>query len=154
MIHKNKKAASRGRQPDGQPNAIDIHVGSRIRMRRNLLGFSQEVTANRLGLTFQQLQKYERGINRVSGSRLYDIGQILGVSVDWFFEEMDEETSKRSPRSFTADSQSLTEAVVNPLNREEAIKLVTAYNKINNRKISQAIYKLIMNMAYPNAEDK
>lgn len=151
----NKMSACRGRQPDGQPNLIDVHVGNRIRMRRNLLGLSQEITAGRLGLTFQQLQKYERGTNRVSGSRLYDIGQILGVTVDWFFADMDEETTKRSPRSFTSTNpEPLVSPIVDPLNREEAISLVTAYNKIRDRRVSEALYKLISNMAYPHAENK
>ena len=63
------RKASRGRTPLGEPNPIDIHVGNRIRMRRNLLGWSQEKLGDLLGLTFQQIQKYEKGLNRVSASR-------------------------------------------------------------------------------------
>ena len=72
------KISSRGRTPDGGPNPIDTHVGNRIRLRRQLLGYSQEKLASLLGLTFQQVQKYEKGMNRVGASRLWDMGKVLG----------------------------------------------------------------------------
>src|ERR1700741_3868919 len=68
-------------------NPIDIHVGSRVRFRRMLLGMSQEKLGEKLGLTFQQIQKYEKGINRIGASRLFDLAQVLGVSVPFFYEE-------------------------------------------------------------------
>ena len=70
-----------------RPNPIDIHVGSRVRFRRMLLGMSQEKLGEKLGLTFQQVQKYEKGINRIGASRLFDLAQVLGVSVQFFYEE-------------------------------------------------------------------
>lgn len=69
-----------------QPNPVDLHVGGRIRMRRKLLGTSQEQLADALGLTFQQVQKYERGANRVSASKLYEIARTLQVPVAFFFD--------------------------------------------------------------------
>ena len=86
------KISSRGRTPDGGPNPIDTHVGNRIRLRRQLLGYSQEKLASLLGLTFQQVQKYEKGMNRVGASRLWDMGKVLGVPISFFFEDMDEGT--------------------------------------------------------------
>jgi len=68
-------------------NPIDIHVGSRVRFRRMLLGMSQEKLGEKLGLTFQQVQKYEKGINRIGASRLYDLAQVLGVPVQFFYED-------------------------------------------------------------------
>lgn len=68
------------------PNRVDLHVGMRIRMRRKMLGVSQEALADELGLTFQQVQKYERGANRVSASKLYDTARALSTTVAWFFE--------------------------------------------------------------------
>ena len=94
------KISSRGRTPDGGPNPIDTHVGNRIRLRRQLLGYSQEKLASLLGLTFQQVQKYEKGMNRVGASRLWDMGKVLGVPISFFFEDMDEETAGQSPRMF------------------------------------------------------
>lgn len=71
-----------------EPHPVDVHVGARIRHRRMSIGISQEALAERLGLTFQQVQKYERGANRVSASRLWQIAHILSVPVGWFFQEM------------------------------------------------------------------
>lgn len=76
--------ASRGRTPLGEPNPVDIHVGKRIRLRRNLLGWSQEKLGSLLGLTFQQIQKYEKGLNRVSASRLWDFSVVLETPVSFF----------------------------------------------------------------------
>src|SRR5499433_409399 len=70
-----------------RPNPIDVHVGGRVRFRRMLLGMSQEKLGEKLGLTFQQVQKYEKGINRIGASRLFDLAQVLGVSVQFFYEE-------------------------------------------------------------------
>src|SRR6185295_1558053 len=70
-----------------RPNPIDVHVGSRVRFRRMLLGMSQERLGEKLGLTFQQIQKYEKGINRIGASRLFDLAQVLGVPVQFFYEE-------------------------------------------------------------------
>ena len=94
------KISSRGRTPDGGPNPIDTHVGNRIRLCRQLLGYSQEKLASLLGLTFQQVQKYEKGMNRVGASRLWDMGKVLGVPISFFFEDMDEATAGQSPRMF------------------------------------------------------
>jgi transcriptional regulator with XRE-family HTH domain len=69
-----------------QPSSIDAHVGSRVRLRRMLIGMSQEKLGELLGLTFQQVQKYEKGANRIGASRLYDISQILAVPVSYFFD--------------------------------------------------------------------
>src|ERR1700712_4768686 len=79
--------AERDEKGSRRPNPIDIHVGSRVRFRRMLLGMSQEKLGERLGLTFQQIQKYEKGINRIGASRLFDLAQVLGVSVQFFYEE-------------------------------------------------------------------
>ena len=76
-----QKNSIRGRQADGSPHPVDLHVGRRMRLRRNLLGISQETLAHKLGLTFQQVQKYERGLNRISSSRLFDISKVLNVRV-------------------------------------------------------------------------
>ncbi|HTH96285.1 MAG TPA: helix-turn-helix transcriptional regulator [Stellaceae bacterium] len=75
----------------GDPDPVDIHVGGRIRMRRILLGLSQETVASQLGISFQQLQKYESGANRISASRLYDVAYCLNAPVAYFFAEMPEE---------------------------------------------------------------
>ena len=158
------KRSSRGRTPTGQPNPIDVHVGNRIRLRRTLLGLSQEKLASLLGLTFQQVQKYERGMNRVGASRLWDIGKVLEVPVEFFYEDMDEEVAKQSPRMFSLpDSTPLTLAEetenfdVDPMHRQETIELVKAYYKISNRKAAKCMYDLIIAMSkttYNNSHDE
>src|ERR687896_162580 len=81
-----------------RPNPIDVHVGKRLRLRRTLLGMSQERLGELLGLTFQQVQKYERGVNRIGSSRLYELGQILDVPVSFFFDDMPEEQLQANGR--------------------------------------------------------
>ena len=81
----------------GFPNPIDVHVGSRIRLRRTLLGMSQERLAEAIGLTFQQVQKYERGANRVGSSRLFDLARVLDVPVAYFFEDLAPGVQDKTP---------------------------------------------------------
>src|SRR5690349_1377754 len=90
-----KRKTTRGRKSSGRmaskgfPNPIDVHVGTRIRLRRTLLGLSQEKLGEAIGLTFQQVQKYERGANRVGSSRLFDLSRVLDVPVSFFFDDTD-----------------------------------------------------------------
>src|SRR6201995_1970339 len=79
-----------GVEKESRPSPIDVHVGSRIRLRRTLMGLSQERLGEALGLTFQQVQKYERGVNRVGASRLFDLSRVLDVPISFFFDDMPE----------------------------------------------------------------
>lgn len=88
----------RGRMPDGTPNPIDVHVGRRIRLRRFLLGMSQERLGEMLGMSFQQVQKYERGANRIGASRLWDISIVLKCPVAYFYDDMPTSVERSSPR--------------------------------------------------------
>ena len=149
-----QKKSIRGRQPDGSPHAVDLHVGRRMRRLRNLLGISQETLAHKLGLTFQQVQKYERGLNRISSSRLFDISKVLNVRVSYFFDEMDEDVSAGSPLSLSlgdGSRKTADDAVADPMLREEAITLVNAFNKIKNPRLHRLIYHLVLTMG-SNAE--
>jgi transcriptional regulator with XRE-family HTH domain len=83
-------------------NAIDMHVGKRVRLRRTLLGMSLEQVRTELNITFQQVHKYEREANRISASRLYEIGQILDAPISYFFNDMSQDTMKSSPRLLVA----------------------------------------------------
>lgn len=85
-------------KPDTKsPHPVDVYVGARLKERRTILGVSQEVLADAIGLTFQQVQKYERGSNRISASKLYLIGRELGVPVTFFFNGYTEEHGNRQP---------------------------------------------------------
>ncbi len=93
-----KQKQNRGKQADGSPNPIDIYVGNRIKLRRLELGLTQEKLAQSISISFQQLQKYENGANRISASRLYDFSVVLGVPVGYFYENMPEKIKLMSPR--------------------------------------------------------
>ncbi len=147
------KKTSRGRTPSGQPNPIDVHVGNRIRLRRTLLGYSQEKLASMLGLTFQQVQKYERGNNRVGASRLWDISKVLNVPINFFYEDMDRKVAQQSPRVFSAQEGVLSfeenqeEIDMDPMKRQETLELVKAYYRIPNRKAAKYLFNLIITMS-------
>ena len=138
----------RGRTPQGEPNPVDVYVGGRIRMRRNLLGWSQEKLAEMLGLTFQQVQKYEKGQNRVSASRLWDFSVVLEAPISFFYEDMDKRVAKQSPRMFSNPDAEMvlnenTEVFnADPLHKQETLELIRAYYKIPNRQAAKHLYDL------------
>ncbi|MCK5746128.1 MAG: helix-turn-helix transcriptional regulator, partial [Oricola sp.] len=103
-----------------QPNPIDIHVGGRIRLRRTMLGMSQEKLGEQLGITFQQVQKYEKGTNRVGASRLQNIAAILGVPVAFFFEDAPGDAGEGSTEGLSENSSTY---VVNFLSSSEGLQL-------------------------------
>ena len=148
----------RGRLAEGDPNPIDVHVGSRIKWRRKVLKLRQQQMADMLGLTFQQVQKYEKGTNRVGASRLWDISRILGVSMDFFFADMDPEIQTQSPMMLMHDNSEnvgfLHEIEKNvdfdPMKRKETLELVSAYYKINNRKLAKQLFDLIVAVSKSN----
>jgi transcriptional regulator with XRE-family HTH domain len=95
-----RAATGTAERPGQRANAADRHVGARIRERRVMMGLSQQQLAKMIGVTYQQAHKYERGLNRISAGRLFEIGQVLGVPVSWFFEGLvpDSQTQEASPR--------------------------------------------------------
>lgn len=140
-----KSKNSRGRLPNGEANPIDVHVGNRIRLRRLVLKLSQEKLADMLGITFQQVQKYEKGMNRVGSSRLWDLSKVLNVSVSFFFDEMTDLTDKKSPASINGGRTIIAEKLdVDPMNKSENILLIRALNKIRNKKLKKALQEAII----------
>ncbi|MFY0614796.1 MAG: helix-turn-helix transcriptional regulator [Hyphomicrobiaceae bacterium] len=128
-------------------NPIDVHVGGRVRLRRMLMGMSQEKLGECLGLTFQQVQKYEKGANRIGASRLFELARILGVTVQYFFEELTgaDEGSAADPKSVgvTANDDYLVEF----LNSREGIELNRAFLRIEDPKARRAILDLVRSLA-------
>lgn len=127
-----------------KPNPIDIHVGSRIRLRRTMLGMSQEKLGESLGITFQQIQKYEKGTNRVGASRLQNISSILNVPVSFFFED--------APGDGPAHGDGMAEAassnyVVDFLSSAEGLQLNRAFVKIGDPKVRRRIVDLVKTLA-------
>ena len=131
-MERKKGKSVRGRLAEGAPNPIDVHVGGRIKWRRKVLKISQQKMADALGLTFQQVQKYEKGMNRVGASRLWDISRILGVSMDFFFADMDPAIQIQSPMMLIHDDEEEigflheVEQTIDfdPMKRKETMELV------------------------------
>jgi transcriptional regulator with XRE-family HTH domain len=122
-----------------KPNPVDIHVGSRVRLRRTLLGMSQEKLGTAVGLTFQQIQKYERGANRIGSSRLFQFAQVLDVPVSFFFEDMPEEIARSQPGASLNASESFQQ---DQFARRETLELVRAYYKIRNPNVRKRVFEL------------
>lgn len=132
-----------------KPNPIDVHVGSRIRLRRNMMSMSQERLGESLGITFQQIQKYEKGTNRVGASRLQAISSILGVPVSYFFED--------APGGEAVETRGLAEDgsasfVVDFLNSAEGIQLNRAFVQISDPKVRRKILELVKTLGGGSAE--
>lgn len=127
-----------------KPNPIDIHVGSRIRLRRNMLGLSQEKLGENLGITFQQIQKYEKGTNRVGASRLQAISSILSVPVAFFFENVPEQNNQPS-NSFAEENE--TTYVVDFLHTSEGVQLTRYFTKISDPKVRRKLIELVKTLA-------
>jgi transcriptional regulator with XRE-family HTH domain len=143
---------------ESRPSPIDIHVGSRVRLRRTLLGMSQERLGDALGLTFQQVQKYERGVNRVGASRLFDISRVLDVPISYFFDDMPEGMSESpisGPRGrmygFAEAQEPFAAGVDDHLTKRETLELVRAYYRITDPSMRKRMYELMKSLAPPEA---
>ena len=127
------------RRTRGKPNKVDMHVGSRVRLRRTLLGMSQERLADALGLTFQQVQKYERGANRIGAGRLFELSRALDVPVSYFFDEV--EGGVRGPAGGLAEDPSAYGE--DPMSRRETLLLVRAYYGIADPAVRRRLLDLM-----------
>jgi transcriptional regulator with XRE-family HTH domain len=131
----------------GTPDLIDVHVGQRLRVRRSLLGLSQEKLAEAIGLTFQQIQKYERGVNRVSAGRLYQFSKVLDVPITYFYEQIvGAATPTRSSMAFSDNDQ---EGFMhdNIMQNKETLELLRVYYSIKDQETRKDILKFIKSMA-------
>ncbi len=135
---------------EGRPSPIDVHVGSRIRLRRTLLGMSQEKLGEALGLTFQQVQKYERGVNRVGASRLFDLARVLDVPISFFFDDMPEPLAKvygsHAARRTSGFAESQEGFGDDTMNRRETLELVRAYYRITDPAVRKRVFDLIKSL--------
>jgi len=137
MMAKRKKDA---------PDPIDCHVGARIKARRTGLGISQAEMGRALGVTFQQVQKYENGSNRVGSSNLFRIATLLGVGVGYFFEGLSADHAEAPDGNGLTDRPQAT-FDQDPLSSREAIKLVHAYYQIPEADVRQQVYKLVKTLS-------
>jgi len=148
-MSKRPKRAAEGAEAKNarRPNPMDIHVGSRVRLRRMLLGMSQEKLGDHLGLTFQQVQKYEKGINRIGASRLFDLSKTLGVPISYFYEDapVAEPGLAEDPSEYgekTGES-----SVFDFLSTREGLELNKAFVKITNARVRRTIVEIVRSLA-------
>ena len=127
------------------PNPIDIHVGSRVRLRRMMLGMSQEKLGEHLGITFQQIQKYEKGTNRIGASRLQAIARVLSVPVAFFFEDAPGVTPVAGDQGFSEPQT--TSYVVDFLSSSEGLSLNKAFIRIKDPKQRRKVVELVRAIA-------
>lgn len=143
----NNESRRQKRLPPGVSNPVDIHVGQRLRLRRTLLGMSQEKLGDAVGLTFQQIQKYERGANRIGASRLYMFSRILDVPVSYFFEELPSQIRSHEGQMEIGLSDQPQEALErDPMARRETLELVRAYYAVGNPKVRRRIVDLVRSL--------
>jgi transcriptional regulator with XRE-family HTH domain len=135
------------------PNPIDKHVGSRVRMRRMMLGMSQEKLGDALGLTFQQVQKYEKGTNRIGASRLQQISQILQVPVAFFFEGAPVIVGEFAPATGMQEAPSPA-YVSDFLATSDGLSLTKAFMRIKDAKLRRRIVDLVQQIAGEDADTK
>lgn len=142
-------------QPVGkarQAHPVDVHVGGRVRLRRVFLGYSQEKLANALGLTFQQIQKYERGANRISASKLYELSRILSVPVTYFFEGVESEGEAGSAggaEAGAAASAGIHSSDPDFTNQRETLQLISSYYRIPDSKVRAEVLSLLKTLGRP-----
>ena len=129
--------------PGRKPNPMDIHVGSRVRLRRMVIGMSQEKLGEKMSLTFQQIQKYEKGTNRIGASRLFQLSQIMDVPVQFFFEDAPIAYTNRSS-ALAGFAESKTEAfLLDFLNSRDGLELNRAFVKITDSKVRKRVVELV-----------
>ena len=136
-----------------RPSPVDVHVGARIRLRRTLLGLSQERLGEALGLTFQQIQKYERGVNRVGASRLFDLSRVLDVPISFFYDNMPGGAALQSNAASSVQQklsgfseQAATFGDDSLAGSRETLDLMRAYYRIKDPAIRKRVVDLMKSM--------
>ncbi len=126
------------------PNPIDIHVGSRVRLRRHLLGLTLQTLAKAVGVTYQQLQKYERGVNRIGASRLFNLSHVLDVPVSFFFDDLSPVVAGAGKRRAWGFSEAPATALdFDVLSKPETIKLIRAYYRVTDPQLRKRVLDLL-----------
>lgn len=153
MVQK-RKPYQRHNIAESGPNPVDVHVGQKLRARRNLIGMTQQEMAEATKVTFQQVQKYETGKNRTSASRLYQFARLLDTSVDYFFDGLTLSDTKIGIQAGFADNSqsSYTAADDDIMNQKETIDLVRVYYGIKDAKLRKDFVKMMKQMSTSSAK--
>ena len=129
-----------------KPNPIDVHVGSRVRLRRMLLSMSQEKLGEQMGLTFQQIQKYEKGTNRIGASRLYHIAQILDVPVQFFFDDAPHAPNQAEGPGGMSEPK-MENFVYEFISTRDGLELIRAFVSIRDPKVRKRVVDLVRTLS-------
>lgn len=140
------------RKTRGKPTWVDVHVGRRVRQRRTLLGYSQERLGEALDLTFQQVQKYERGANRLGAGRLFEMAKALDVPITYFFEDLPDAPASATPTEMREETQERYEN--DPMSNRETLLLVRAYYGIEDPAVRRRLFDLIRAVGGSNASSE
>lgn len=139
-------AVKYAKRTKGVPDPIDVHVGQRLRTRRSLLGMSQEKLAGIVNITFQQIQKYERGMNRISASRLYQFSKALDVPISYFYDQFGTAMGLPAATGFS-DTEQEEFAAEDIMSSKETIALIKSYYAIKDPEKRKSIVRFIKSMA-------
>lgn len=145
-----KRGNIRGRLSDGTPNPVDIYVGTRLREARLKRGLSQERVAEEMGITFQQVQKYEKGLNRIGASRLWDLAQVLGMPISYFYDNMDQKAQSKSPRKINSLHDSISSIGPETITPRD-MELLRLFKKIRNETVIAGVFSLVRSLAFSPA---
>lgn len=145
--------------PGRAPHPVDVYVGNRVRLRRAFLGYSQDHVAKALGVTFQQIQKYERGGNRISASKLFEMSVLLDVPISFFFEGADDVMAEGIVKDMAAQSKRVNKnGSGGPRNqglmaKRETLQVITSYYSISNGPLRRGVLALMKSLAQPNNQN-
>ena len=138
----------------GIPSPVDVHVGARLRVRRTLLGMNQRTLGDAIGITFQQVQKYERGANRISASRLFALTRVLDVPIQYFFDDMLAATAASSPANKKRGRATKSPSYEpDPMAKRETLQLVRAYYKITDPEIRKHLLAMTKTLSARSSGD-
>lgn len=131
------------------PHPIDVHVGGRVRLRRMLMGLSQDKLGDSLGLTFQQIQKYEKGVNRIGASRVFELSRVLDVPIQYFFDDFEGE----GPRYGFAENGPADDSFMQLLHSPEGVQLCRYFSEIKDAKVRRRVLELVKTLAEGEKEE-
>ncbi len=137
----------------GIPSPVDVHVGARLRVRRTLMGMSQTTLGDAIGLTFQQVQKYENGKNRISASRLFALTRVLDVPIEYFFDDMPTAVAASSPAQGGGRAKEPPSYEPDPMAKRETLELVRAYYKITDPELRKRLFEMVKALGAAASKD-
>ena len=137
----------------GKPHPVDVHVGARVRQRRAFLGMTQAKLGEAIGLAFQQVQKYERGVNRIGASRLFDLSRVLDVPIEYFFGDMPAEVVGSLAGKKRSKAKEVPSYDLDPLAKRETLELVRAYYRITDSKVRKRLFEMVKALGAAASKD-